>query len=223
MKFRIFTDSFYETIKNKYFSGNVDNSEIEILLKYFNKYNLDTFTSESIMSETALIEFYKKFLINYDDALDVNDIIKRMEINDISHHNIFEMINNIYDVLNIENKIKYNFDEDDKTMTVLDINSIYENSSTVSVAINNLIYDYYQYIYNIYKEDEESDNFTFSYYYKNSDVYYNFKRGVTLRVLQNSNFYNIIYNTLLSLYNDNNNNNNPLILKFIEIVDETFF
>ncbi|OUM63110.1 hypothetical protein PIROE2DRAFT_10418 [Piromyces sp. E2] len=213
-------ESFYSTLNKKYFDNKVSNDDIEFLINHLKDYNLEMLLSNSNIDETSLSEFNKKFLINYDDTLAVDDIMRRMEVNEISSHNIFDMIYSIYEVLDMDNEIRYVYNESDKTMSQLDYNSIYENSESISEAIYNLIYDYYQYIYSVSERDNESENYYFTYYYNNDKIYYRLLRGDTLSELRESNFYNSIYNTIISIYSKNENN--LLLKKCVKIVEELF-
>ncbi|OUM57951.1 hypothetical protein PIROE2DRAFT_16904 [Piromyces sp. E2] len=151
--------------------------------------------SKSSIDETSFSKFNENFLINYDDTLAVDVIMKRMEVNEVSNHNIFDMIYSIYEVLDMDNEIRYVYNENDNTMNQLDYNSIYENSESISEAIYNLIYDYYQYIYSVSERDNESENYYFTYYYNNDEIYYRLLRGDTLSELREKELFKYCINT----------------------------
>jgi len=70
------------------------------------------------------------------------------------NYNVFKMIKKLFDFLYETFDIKYEYTKDnDYIITItskFDINSIYDNSTTVAHSIYNLVYDYYNNIYTYY-------------------------------------------------------------------------
>jgi len=127
-----------------------------------------------------------------------------------------------YDIFNI--KYDYTKDNDDiiTITSKLDINSIYGNSTTVAQSIYNLVYDYYNNIYTYYLNDTNTDDTYNIYYYENiTFLYATLQENNAMNMLKNSDFYESVYCTLISL--EKNNKNNYYISESVKLVNELYF
>ncbi|ORX63279.1 hypothetical protein BCR32DRAFT_307871 [Anaeromyces robustus] len=213
-------NSFYNEINEKYFENRVKSEDIGYLIKYFNKYNLEVFLSQSSINGTFVSEFVNNFLIDYDDSLSVEDMVDSMNEEIKSEHNIFDMIYNLCDVLNRDTNFKYIYNVNNKDLNILDIDSFYENANSLAEVIYNLIYDYYNYIYNISLDNDESNYFTPLYHFDGDNISFTFRYGNTLEALEDSDFYDTIYNTIIVIAK--NNPKSIYISKCLSLVEELY-
>jgi len=193
--------SFYDALNEKYFYNTLESKDIEYFIDNFNIYNIDIddlFSSENI-NKTAIKEFNDKFLINYDHAINVEDLVNNIGKNNKSFYSVFIMINDLCTALRRDYLFKFTYDLSDKSMEKLDIDSFYENSKSISVVIYNLIYNYYTLIYETYKNTENSKAYKTLYRFDGNTLRYKLKFDDTLTVLEDTLFYSNIYNPIIYL------------------------
>jgi len=212
--------TLYEIINEKYFDNTLKNEDIGFILENYNTYNMQTFLHRNNVNATSLEKFNREFLMYYDKSIDVVDIVKMMANNNENEHNVFDMLINISTFLNRNTYYRYMYNDQYEKMNTLDINSFYENAKSLAEVIYNLIFDYYNYIYDNSQNDKNSESFRPIYQLEGNTLHYTIRNGDTIDKLENSNFYSDIYNTIISL--EKKNKDNAYISKCVTLVQEIF-
>ncbi|OUM63125.1 hypothetical protein PIROE2DRAFT_10438 [Piromyces sp. E2] len=199
---------FLKTINERFFNNEYTIEQVGFLIKNNNSYNMQgIYLIDNDSNNIGSTNFTQNF--------NKTEIYKLNEFLWIIKHPII--------------KFEYEKDKENNRISVtskIDANSIYENSKSLSESIYHLIYDYYDLIYNFNHDDTTSssgggNNYKYIYYVDNEKLIYDIINGNTLDILINSNFYDSVYSTMITI-EKNNKINNPYIKESIKLVNKLY-
>jgi len=234
---------FYNNINEYFFNSTLTNEEVKFIIDNHNNSNLKGLfligLENKIENKEIDEEFIKKIksgitklnrlLVDY-ESTSIKMIVDNVMNDNKYDNNIFDLIETISKFLNMENNIKYEYTKDTNDNITLNskkirANSVYEGSKSIAESIYNLVFDYYDFLYNYPSNNanntiDKATNRTI-YYMDNGKMIYTSINDRVLDVMDDSNFYESIYRPLISL--GEKENENEYIMESVKLMNELYY